>query len=500
MKRLASYLLLISIFSLCSLSASAVSSGSAGKGIKWILDKGVLTISGTGPMKDFGKDRPWIPSFVKKLVVEEGVTHISNNLCRDSKGLIQVSLPSTLHSIGDNAFNNCTDLSSINIPFGVEEIGERAFYHCYSFIEIELPMSLRKTGKETFAKCTNLVTARLPQSMDELGADAFADCRQLSNLSGLPSFINTGTFHLYGLNGTSVKNYWDRKEEMAARLGNSSGSSQQAQTSAATYLVEPSDIDTDIPFTGLESTNTFALIIANENYGKLANVPFARNDGNTFALYCRRTLGLPEKNIMIYNDASYGSMREAFSDLKMINEVAGEDMKVIFYYAGHGAPDDATLDPYLIPVDAARVNKEVCIPLAYVYQQLGSMNLKSAMVFLDACFSGATREDKMMIANARGIARVPKKQGLQGKVAVFSATSEAQTALPYHEKGHGMFTYYLLKRLKETKGNVTLSELKDYVTKEVSLNSTIVNRKDQTPTFTVSSGASSLWDSWKLTE
>lgn len=499
MKRLASYLLLISIFSLCSLSASAVSSGSAGKGIKWILDKGVLTISGTGPMKDFGKDRPWIPSFVKKLVVEEGVTHISNNLCRDSKGLIQVSLPSTLMTIGDNAFNNCTDLSSVQIPFGVEEIGERAFYGCFSFIEIELPVSVKKVEKEAFANCSNLVTARLNQNMDELGVDAFDDCKQLSNLSGLPAFVNMETFTQYGLNGTSLKNYWDRKEEMAARLGNSSGSANQEKTASA-YLVEPSDIDTEIPFTGVESKNTFALIIANENYGKLANVPFARNDGNTFALYCRRTLGLPEKNIMIYNDASYGSMREAFSDLKMINEVAGEDMKVIFYYAGHGAPDDATLDPYLIPVDAARVNKEVCIPLAYVYQQLGSMNLKSAMVFLDACFSGATREDKMMIANARGIARVPKKQGLQGKVAVFSATSEAQTALPYHEKGHGMFTYYLLKRLKETKGNVTLSELKDYVTKEVSLNSTIVNRKDQTPTFTVSSGASSLWDSWKLTE
>lgn len=66
MKRLASHLLLISICMLCSVCASAASGGSAGKGIKWTLDKGVLTISGTGPMKNFGKDRPWIPSFVKK--------------------------------------------------------------------------------------------------------------------------------------------------------------------------------------------------------------------------------------------------------------------------------------------------------------------------------------------------------------------------------------------------------------------------------------------------
>ena len=95
---------------------------------------------------------------------------------------------------------------------------------------------------------------------------------------------------------------------------------------------------------------------------------------------------------------------------------------------------------------------------------------------------------------------MPKKQGLTGKVAVLSATSDEQTALPYHDKGHGMFTYYLLKRLQETKGNVTLSDLKEYITKEVSRNSSIVNRKEQTPTFTVSSGASAEWDSWKLTE
>lgn len=498
MKRI-SLSLLIAICALFTFQAWAASSGGAGKGIKWKLDKGVLTITGQGPMKDFGKGRPWIPSFVKKLIINEGITSVGKNLCRDCDELVFVSLPSTLTSIGDNAFNGCVNLSSIQMPFGIETIGERAFYNCYSFIEIDLPISTKSIGKEAFAKCSNLTTARLSQNMDAMGEGAFDDCKLLSNLSGLPPFITTENFPEYGLNGAAVKNYWDRKAEMAVRLGSASGSQNQSKTTSA-YVVEPSDIDIEIPFTGIESNNTFALIIANENYGKLANVPFARNDGNAFALYCRRTLGIPEKHVMIYNDASYGSMREAFSDLKMINEVAGENMKVIIYYAGHGAPDDATLEPYLIPVDAARVNKDVCIPLAYVYQQLGSMNLKSAMVFLDACFSGATREDKMMVDNARGIARVPKKQGLQGNVAVFSATSEAQTALPYHEKGHGIFTYYLLKRLKETKGNVTLADLKEYVTKQVSLNSTIINRKDQTPTFNVSSGASAVWDSWKLSE
>lgn len=494
MKRLAVSITLL----VCLVVSVIAANGSAGKGVKWELKKGVLTISGNGPMKNFGKDRPWIAENVDKLIVEEGITRIGNNLCYGCKNLNQVSLPSSLKSIGDNAFYSCRNLSDIHIPYGVEEIGDRAFYDCNAFIELDLPISMKRIGKEAFAKCSNMATARLSQSLESVGDKAFDDCRILANLSGLPDFIDMDNSLKYGLNRAAVKNYWDRKEEMAAKYGNSSGTNVTNKSNYAT--VEPSDVDTDIPFTGKDNGNTFALIIANENYGKLANVPFAINDGEAFAHYCRRTLGIPEKNILLYKDASYGSMREAFGDLRLINEFAGDEMKVIMYYAGHGAPDDATLDPYLIPVDAGRINKDVCIPLASIYQELGSMKLQSAIVFLDACFSGGTREDKMVMADARAIARVPKKQGLTGKVAVLSATSDEQTALPYHDKGHGMFTYYLLKRLQETKGNVTLSDLKDYITKEVSLNSSIINRKKQTPTFTVSNGASAEWDSWKLSE
>lgn len=497
MKRLAVSITLL----ICFVAATLASNGSAGNGIKWNFTDGVLTISGNGPMKDFSKDRPWYHQNVEKLVVEEGITHIGSNLCNGCKNLNHVTLPSSLKSIGDNAFNSCRNLTDIHIPYGVEEIGDRAFYNCNAFIELDIPISMKHIGKEAFAKCSNMATVRLAQGMESLGDKAFEDCRILANLSGLPDFVDTESSLKYGLNRAAVKNYWDRKEEMAAKYGNASGTNVTNNNGNNGFAkVEPSDVDTDIPFTGKDNKNTFALIIANENYGKLANVPFAINDGEAFALYCRRTLGIPEKNILLYKDASYGSMREAFGDLRLINDFAGDNMKVIFYYAGHGAPDDATLDPYLIPVDAGRINKDVCLPLASIYQELGSMKLESAIVFLDACFSGGTREDKMVMADARAIARVPKKQGLTGKVAVLSATSDEQTALPYHEKGHGMFTYYLLKRLQETKGEVNLSDLKEYITKEVSLNSSIVNRKKQTPTFTVSSGASAEWDSWKLTD
>ncbi len=497
------------------------SSGKIGKDISWDLTKGVLTLTGTGEMKNLPKELPYVPSMVKEIHIGDGITSIGDNAFRDCKNVTSVVVPSSvvtignnafrgcknlesvdlsssLVSIGDNAFSNCEKLAVITIPYGVTTIGRDAFKGCKSLLQVELPITLKKIGKEAFADCTLLAFTRLNQGLEELGENAFGNCNQLADLADLPPYVDKQTASRYGFNPFAVQKYWERKEEIAAKYGNASGA-QLASGEQKPAEIKPSDVDTDIPFTGVNNPNTFVVIIANENYGKLANVPFALNDGNTFALYCKRTLGIPEKNILQYNDATYGSMKAAFSDLRLINDVMGGDMKVIVYYAGHGAPDDATLDPYLVPVDAGRINKDVCVPLASIYGDLGSMNIRSATVFLDACFSGATRDGSMVVA-ARGIARVPKKQGLTGKLVVFSATSEDQTAMPYTEKSHGLFTYYLLKHLQETKGNVSLIDLKDYLSKNVSLNSTIINRKEQTPTVLTSPAASSEWDNWKLND
>ncbi len=67
-----------------------------------------------------------------------------------------------------------------------------------------------------------------------------------------------------------------------------------------------------------------------------------------------------------------------------------------------------------------------------------------------------------------------------------SAASDKETALPYAEKNHGMFTYFLLKKLQETKGNATLKEISDYVIDKVKVQSNLVNKKPQTPSVTTS--------------
>ena len=92
----------------------------------------------------------------------------------------------------------------------------------------------------------------------------------------------------------------------------------------------------------------------------------------------------------------------------------------------------------------------------------------------------------------------PKDFEPQGNVVVFSATKDDETAMPYRNKYHGLFTYYLLKKLQDTKGAVTVGELSDYVTDRVRKASVEVNGKAQTPTVRSSVALSDSWRTWRL--
>lgn len=254
-----------------------------------------------------------------------------------------------------------------------------------------------------------------------------------------------------------------------------------------------SDVDKTIPNTYTNNSNTFAVIIGNENYQKVSKVQFAGNDSGIFAQYCKLTLGLPDKNIRCYNDATYATMLSAVKDIKSIAQAYKGNLNVLFYYAGHGVPNESSNDAFLLPIDTDGRSTEVCYPLSKLYQELGSMNAKSVVVFMDACFSGAQRGEGML-ASARGVAIMAKPAAPQGNMVVFSAASGDETAYPYKEKNHGLFTYFLLKKLQETKGNVTLGELGSYIIDNVTKESVVSNGKSQTPTVSTSM---SLDDSWR---
>jgi len=72
--------------------------------------------------------------------------------------------------------------------------------------------------------------------------------------------------------------------------------------------------------------------------------------------------------------------------------------------------------------------------------------------------------------------------------------------LPYENEQHGMFTYFLLKKLKESKGKTTYVELADFIEKNVAIESLRVNQKEQDPQIMVSPDLSNSWQIWTFAQ
>lgn len=273
----------------------------------------------------------------------------------------------------------------------------------------------------------------------------------------------------------------------------------QKETKLSEFMKEHKggDVDFYIPIADNVSNHTFAVVISNEKYQMEKSVQYAENDGNTFAEYCKKTLGLPEKNVHFITNATLNNIKHEIKWLEDVIAVYHGDAKVIFYYAGHGIPDEQNKSAYLLPIDGYGSDVTTGYALEDLYKALGSLPSKSVTVFLDACFSGAKR-DGDMLASARGVAIKVKQATPVGNIVVFSAAQGDETAFPYKEEEHGLFTYYLLKKLQETKGNVTLGELSDYIKTQVERQSIVINGKLQSPSFVSTATIANSWKKWTL--
>ena len=254
-----------------------------------------------------------------------------------------------------------------------------------------------------------------------------------------------------------------------------------------------SDIDENVPINTMKNEHKYALIIGNEDYkshqsgiGSEVNVPFAISDAKSFKTYAINLLGVPESNVFFYSNLTSAPMKKQITIISdIISELDGKG-ELIFYYAGHGYPEEVSKTPYIIPVDVSGESIENGINLYKMYKQFTDANPKRVTVFLDACFSGGARNAPLIAA--RGVLRKPTEEEVAGNILIFSATSAEQTALPYKAKQHGMFTYHLLKKLKETKGDITYGDMINSVKKAVKIESLKVNQKVQEPTYILGDG------------
>ena len=198
-------------------------------------------------------------------------------------------------------------------------------------------------------------------------------------------------------------------------------------------------VDVGMDIASVKNNETFVIIISNENYKREERVPFAINDGKRFYEYCTKTLGMLKKNVKFMEDATINDMKYAVGWIEKIGDAFGGDAKLIVYYSGHGIPDEKGTSAYLLPVDGYGTDVSTGYKFTDLYASLNSASAKSVTVFLDACFCG-TKRDGSMLASARGVAIKTKQETPAGNMIVLSAAQGDETAYPYNEKRHGLFT------------------------------------------------------------
>lgn len=226
-KRFVSLLLAISmIFSL--MPVSAVTAFAEGK-------NGVLTITGSGAMKDYPRYENQRPDWylnhkdsIRSVVLDNKITHIGDYAfdgCTSIKsvrytgytGNAGVALPESVTTIGVHAFSDTGVTGTLKLPEHLTEIDSLAFYHCRKLNgELKLPDTVKEIGGFAFNSCGFTGKLELPAILENIGNDAFESCSGLTGKLTFPSKMNeikSSIFHGTGITEvvipSSIKTVYD---------------------------------------------------------------------------------------------------------------------------------------------------------------------------------------------------------------------------------------------------------------------------------------------------
>ena len=282
-------------------------------------------------------------------------------------------------------------------------------------------------------------------------------------------------------------------------------------------LIDDEFIDYNIPKTEPNSnTNTYVLIIANERYPKpLPQVPYAYNDGEVLTQYCIRTLGIPQRQVKIVEDATMQNItKDGVTWMKDIASSTKGDCRFLIYYAGHGFTD-RDYNPYIVPTDlnfkkikamrktdridvekrlSRRDTKKLlsqCLRIDTLCSWFNRVPCQSLTLIVDASFDNTGRDGETIV-NLRHTKKRVKGIRLRNDVVLLSAAPFNKTAYAFDEQHHGYLTYFLLKELKSTKGDIDYGDLFESVIANVEKESALQGQL-QEPTTNV---GGKLKDNW----
>ena len=237
----------------------------------------------------------------------------------------------------------------------------------------------------------------------------------------------------------------------------------------------------------------WGFIISLENYHRLPSVNYAQKDAFLMKQYFVKVLGIPEANI-IYLEDREATKAKIMQHLKTyFPRNTEKDSLLYVYFVGHGVLDERKENPFIIPYDGdIRLLEDTNYRLQNFLEDLENLQIKRSFVFLDTSFNGfAARNNNQILPYAKlALNKDRNPISSSDKVIAMISSSGGQGSNAYPEKGHGLFTYYLLRGLrgeafKSRSGLKTLGELYTYVKNQV-VKVSLERGMEQTPTLTPS--------------
>jgi hypothetical protein len=362
---------------------------------------------------------------------------------------------------GENGNKTLEIKKPFSLQFLVQNLGQGIAKDI--IFEIKLPENVFITNGETYLKFEKLI----PGEKKSIEYEMILNSKYSE--STLPISINLSESNKkFAANWT--QNFTLNQALSQQKIVIQSGLETKIDIIAASLR---SDVDKDIPKGLPINPKKYALIIGCEDYAKYqtgldreVNVDFAANDARVFAEYAEITLGYPKDQIYLLIDPTSSQIKQNIEKLIKAIEIEKGKAEILFYYSGHGLPDENTKEPYLIPVDVNGNNPQNGISIVDLYEKLTKFQTSKATVILDACFSGGARNKELVAL--KGVKVKSKIDAVKGNLVVFTSSKGTESSAVFKEKQHGYFTYFLLKNIKEYSGTRSFVELFTDVNYQVS--------------------------------
>ena len=265
------------------------------------------------------------------------------------------------------------------------------------------------------------------------------------------------------------------------------------------------------------NSKTYALIIAEEEYtAPLPNCDFATNDGDVLHQYFVHTLGIPTRHVKVLHTAPRQEIyNEGIHWLKDIFKAQSGDVHIIFYYAGHDITNQK-FAPYLMPsgIDVSKIRAfrtktgnlpddlvlkggdaekvlSQCISFDTLTGWFNRVEALSYTFIIDASFDGIQRSGKPFFTIKKESKRY-RAPRVRSDIVIFMAADGDKTAYSFIDQHHGFFTYYILKELKYSRGEISFQDLFNNVTKNLAYESSLQG-KLQEPSMIIGGKLGENW-------